>query len=169
MSKLWRIKPGRNLLENARLLVPPMIDDFLSHRERVISHPRLKRDLHRMRLAGKTLRYAMEVFEPGFGAWFSLYLEELKGLLDTMGRIHDCDVNIPRLQAYLSEIRCFNNACRDPHEKIPTLALNKLIHDVTRLRRELFAELSTVLESWEHHNSRESIMQSMESNKIVKD
>jgi hypothetical protein len=95
MSKRWRIKPNKNLRENARMVVPLMMDDFLSHKGRVISHPRLKLDLHRMRLAGKTLRYAMEAFSPGFDVQFSSSLEELKQLLDTMGRIHDCDVNIP--------------------------------------------------------------------------
>jgi CHAD domain-containing protein len=146
-----------------------MVDDFLSHKDRVINHPRLKHDLHRMRLAGKTLRYAMEVFEPGFQAQFSSCLEEVKRLLDSMGSIHDCDVNIPRLQAYLREIRLFNRLRVNVQERIPTSALTKIIREQSALRSSLFAEMTSMLEQWERGNFKTTLLQSMESEKLVKE
>lgn len=169
MPKHWRIRPNKNLRENARLLVPLMIDDFLSHKGRVISHPRLKQDLHRMRLSGKTLRYAMEVFEPGFRAEFTSCLEDVKQLLETMGHIHDCDVNIPRLQAFLREIRLFNRLRDSREDRISTSALSRIIREQTTLRRSSFAEMTSILERWERDNFKDALLQSMTSDKLVKD
>jgi CHAD domain-containing protein len=161
MAKRWRIKSGRSLRENAGLIIPVMIDEFLSYKVRVIGHPRLKRDLHRMRLAGKTLRYAMEVFEPGYPAGFSSGLERVKQLLDTMGCVHDGDVNIPRLQAYLKEIRLFNRICRDAKDRIPTSALTRLIRDQSERRKQLFVQMTSMLEQWERQNFKNALLKSM--------
>ncbi len=169
MPKRWRIKPNRNLRENARLVVPLMIDDFLSHRDRVINHPRLKHDLHRMRLAGKTLRYAMEVFEPGFQTEFSACLENVKQLLDAMGKIHDCDINIPRLRGFLRELRLFNRLRDEVHDRIATSAFNQLIREQSALRRALFAEMTSIVERWDRENFKVTLLRSMESDKTVKD
>jgi len=162
MPKGWRIKPGRSLRENARLVIPVMIDNFLSHRDRVHGHPRLKHDLHQMRLEGKRLRYAMETFEPAFNAEFSTCLETLKQLLDTMGSIHDCDVNIPRLQAYLREIRLFNRACKSAQGRISTPALFRLIREKTAARNELFSIMTQTLERWEREQFRDALLRSMD-------
>ena len=166
MSKRWRIKPGRNLRENARLVVPLMVDDFLSYRERVVTHPRLKQELHRMRLAGKTLRYAMEVFESGFNAEFSLALEEVKLLLETMGQIHDCDVNIPRLQEYLKEMRLYNRSRDDMQDRLTTSALTALLRTQSLRRKQLFSEMSTILERWERENFVAGLLDSMRSDNL---
>ena len=116
-----------------------------------------------MRLAGKTLRYAMEVFEPGFKASFSSCLEEIKNLLDTMGRIHDCDVNIPRLQAFLKELRMFNRSRDDVQDRIATSALTRLIREESALRRGLFTEMTSVLEQWERSNFTATLLLSMKT------
>ena len=163
MSKHWRIKPGRNLRENARVLVPAMMNVFLSRRDTVIHHPRLKLVLHRMRLDGKELRYAMETFEPTFGPGFSRALDEVKTLLDVMGQIHDCDINIPRLQGHLKEIRLYNNRRDSAGDKIPTSALTKLIRSLLSRRRELFAEMTVILERWDRDKFGEMIVYSMNS------
>jgi CHAD domain-containing protein len=168
MPKRWRIKPNRNFRENARLVLPVMVDDFLSHKDRVINHPRLKLELHRMRLVGKTLRYAMETFEPGFEEEFSLRLEEVKQLLDTMGRIHDCDINIPRLQGFLKELRVFNRLRPDRRDRLPTSAFSKIIREQSELRRGLFIEMSSTMHRWERDNFKLSLFQSMESEKHFK-
>jgi CHAD domain-containing protein len=169
MAKRWRIRPGKSLRENAQLIVPLMVDRFLSFKERVIGHPRLKQDLHRMRLAGKSLRYAMEVFEPGFPGEFSSCLESVKQLLDMMGSIHDCDVNIPRLQGYLKEIRVFNRLSRDTHSRISTVALTTLIREQSAQRRALFAQMSAHLEQWERDSFTNALLESMNSANLVKE
>jgi CHAD domain-containing protein len=161
MAKRWRIKPNKDLRENARLVVPRMVDDFLSHRNRVIGHPRLKNELHRMRLAGKTLRYAMEVFEPAFGKEFGSCLEEVKDLLDTMGSVHDCDVNIPRLQAHLREVRLFNRSAANRQDKVPTGSMVRLVREQLALRQSLFGRMSEIIEQWSRKDFGGKVARSM--------
>ena len=161
MAKRWRVRPNKNLRDNARVVVPIMVQDFLSHKTRVLGHPRLKYELHKMRLAGKTLRYAMEVFEPAFGHEFGSCLEEVKELLDTMGNIHDCDVNVPRLQAHLREVRLFNRSLTNTQDKIGTGALVKLIREQLDLRNSLFDKMSDIVGHWSLKNFCGRIERSM--------
>ncbi len=48
--------------------------------------------LHAMRIAGKRLRYALEVFEPVYGEAFKPALKALRAVQEALGDIHDCDV-----------------------------------------------------------------------------
>jgi len=114
-----------------------------------------------MRLAGKTLRYAMEVFELAFGEDFRTCLEEVKRILDAMGRIHDCDVNAPKLQDYLREMRLYNRTISKPGETMPTGAIVKMIQEQFAFRRSLFAEMSAILERWRRENFKGKVLQSM--------
>lgn len=114
-----------------------------------------------MRLSGKTLRYAMEVFVAAFGAEFESCLEDVKQLLDTMGRIHDCDVNVPRLQTHLRELRLFNRVTVNSVDKVPTGAIVKLIREQLDLRRSLFGEMSLILDRWTRENFKGKVLQSM--------
>ena len=155
------LKPNKSFRENARLLLPVLFDDFLSYKNRVVTHPRLKDDLHKMRNAGKILRYAMEFFEDAFDEEFSLCLKEVKRLLDLMGEVHDCDVNIPALNIQLREIRSFNRATADPNDRIRTKALADLIRAEQNRRGAVFNETCAVVERWVVENFRERVVQSM--------
>ena len=161
MAKRWRVKPNRDLRENARLVVPMMMDSFLDRRDRVLGHPKLKNELHRMRLAGKTLRYAMEVFASAFGNEFDSCLEEVKNLLDTMGNIHDCDVHIPKLETCLREARLFNKATNTPQDKVLTGPMVTFIQEQRQLRSSLFTQLSDTIEQWVRQNFKGRVIQSM--------
>jgi CHAD domain-containing protein len=114
-----------------------------------------------MRLAGKTLRYAMEVFQYGFGPEFGSCLEEVKELLDTMGSVHDCDVNVPRLQDHLREVRLFNRSTTNAHDRIPTGATIRLIREQTDLRDSLFEKMSITIEQWTRKNFTGKVVRSM--------
>ena len=157
------LKPNRSFIENARLLVPVLLDDFLSLHGRVVSHPRLKADFHKMRIAGKTLRYAMEIFAEVFDDEFDSCLQEVKQLLAMMGAVHDCDVNIPRLQTQLREIRSFNSGMSNPEDRIRSTALVRLIEMQHRLRNEKFNEACAVIGRWLGEGFRDRIVQSMGS------
>lgn len=161
MAKRWRIKPNKNLRDNARLVVPMMVDDFLARKDRVLGHPRLKNELHRMRLAGKTLRYAMEVFESAFGKEFESCLDEVKRLLDTMGKIHDCDVHVPKLQMCLREVRIFNRTSHTAQDKIPTASMVTFLREQRALRNSLFVEMSGIVDQWVQGNFKGRVLQSM--------
>ncbi len=155
------LKPNKSFRENARLLLPVLFDDFFSHRDRVVTHPRLKDDLHRMRNSGKILRYAMEFFEEAFDDEFSACLREVKHLLDLMGQVHDCDVNIPALNIQLREIRSFNRATVNPNDRIRTKALVALIHGEQQRRGAMFNETCAVVERWGIENFKQRIVQSI--------
>jgi len=155
------LKPNKNFRENARLLVPVLFDDFLAYRNRVVAHPRLKDDLHNMRNAGKTLRYAMEFFEEAFGDEFSFCLKEVKQLLDVLGQVHDCDVNIPALNVQLREIRSFNRATMNPGDRIRTKALVDLIDAEQQRRLTMFNEACVIIAQWDVQNFKQRVVQSM--------
>ena len=161
MATTAGLKPNKNFRENARLLVPVLFDDFLSYKNRVVTHPRLKDDLHRMRNAGKMLRYAMEFFEEAFGDEFSSCLREVKQLLDVMGQVHDCDVNIPALNVQLREIRSFNRATIMPKDRIRTKALVDLIRVEQNRRLTMFNDACAAIARWDAENFRLRVVQSM--------
>ncbi|MFN2455035.1 MAG: CHAD domain-containing protein [Pyrinomonadaceae bacterium] len=53
--------------------------------------------LHRMRIAAKRLRYALELFTPCWGEPLASLAEEIAGLQTSLGELHDCDVWIADL------------------------------------------------------------------------
>jgi len=143
------------------LIIPALLANFLSHTNRVSAHPRLKTELHRMRLEGKPLRYAMEIFEPAFGEDFTSCLEEVKRLLDIMGSVHDCDVNIPKLQVHLHEVQLYNKLAARAQDKIRTGALTRLIRERHAYRRSLFQEMTGILEQWMHDSFESKLAMAM--------
>jgi CHAD domain-containing protein len=161
MATAAGLKPNKNFRENARLLVPALFDDFLAYQNRVVAHPRLKDELHKMRNAGKTLRYAMEFFEEAFGDDFSSCLKEVKQLLDVMGQVHDCDVNIPALNVQLREIRSFNRATISPGDRIRTKALVDLINAEQQRRLTVFNDTCALISRWNAENFKQRVVQSM--------
>jgi len=162
------LKPNKSFCENSRLIVPNLFDDFISNMERIVSHPRLKNEFHIMRIAGKTLRYAMENFSIAFQDDFSSCLEEVKQVLDVMGTIHDCDVNIPKIQMHLKEIRLFNGMMPSAKDKIRTKALVNLIAEQRKLRSESFNNFCIIIKQWNGNNFRQRILDSMMKNTPLK-
>ena len=62
--------------------------------------PRDVRALHDLRIAAKRLRYLLELTGEGGGG---SAVKQLKRLQDTLGDIHDCDVQLPPLRALARE------------------------------------------------------------------
>lgn len=165
MRQKWKIKPGKSFRENARLALPVMLDDMMERKDRVVQHPRLKNELHQMRIAGKPLRYAMEIFEPAFGKEYKHCHDEVKDVLEIMGDIHDCDAAIPALLNHLREVRLFNNMLADRHEKMATAALRALLKEKREQRGLLFAEMRGILERWTKEDFKGKLIQSMQNYK----
>jgi CHAD domain-containing protein len=151
------VKPNKTFRENGRFIVPVLYDEFMMSKERVVGHPRLKTELHRMRLKGKTLRYSMEIFSHAFGDEFVACFGEVKSLLGVFGKIHDCDVNIPKLEAHLHTIRLFNRLTEE-HRRISTAGIRRAIADQKQIRRALFADMETNIERWSSTDFRTKII-----------
>jgi CHAD domain-containing protein/predicted phosphodiesterase len=79
---------GRALLD--RLHAVRALGPFVFRAEAAARH-------HRLRIAAKRLRYAMEALRPLFGAPLEERLAEVKALQGILGALHDCDVWIASL------------------------------------------------------------------------
>lgn len=95
------IEPDRRLRPNAQRIMRVRIGEVYQY-DGLVSDPRNVRDLHDMRIAFKRLRYLLEIFGPAFRADLEPFLEEVKGMQDLLGDIHDCDVQIPMLGEHLA-------------------------------------------------------------------
>jgi CHAD domain-containing protein len=65
-------------------------------------HPLSIKPLHRMRIAAKRLRYAIELFEHGWGQ-AAIFAKIVAALQSSLGELHDCDVWIDDLGNDLSQ------------------------------------------------------------------
>jgi CHAD domain-containing protein len=61
--------------------------------------------LHEMRKAAKRLRYTLEIFAPPFGSAFEPHIKKIKALQDSLGSVHDRDVWIAFLPAFVERER----------------------------------------------------------------
>jgi CHAD domain-containing protein len=84
--------------------VTAALDAFLAY-EPYIAQPECIQELHNMRIAAKKLRYTLEALAP-------LYSEDSKGVLQTLrlvqeylGDIHDCDMWIQYIPAFIEKER----------------------------------------------------------------
>jgi CHAD domain-containing protein len=161
MPTPWKIRPKKSFRENAVYALSAMYDHMMSYSSRVIDHPNLKAELHTMRIAGKPLRYTMEIYESSFGDVFRERLTEVKHLLELMGEIHDCDVNIPILEDHLKETVLFNKTVADHRERISTKSLRRLLSTLRTERRQKFYEVSGILKRWKQINYGKRIIDSL--------
>jgi len=94
------LAPDRRLRRNARRILQVRIDEVYSY-DGLVADPARVTQLHDMRIACKRLRYLIEIFGIAFDADLEPFLDEVKGLQDLLGDIHDCDVQIPMLEGHL--------------------------------------------------------------------
>ena len=127
MKRTYPVKKKLSFRENIQIILPLIYDDFMSYKDRVVNHPRLKQELHGMRISGKPLRYAMEYAVPAFSEDFKNCLAEVKNIIELMGEIHDADVLIPELYTHLKEIRRYNSTLANREERLTTNGILKLI------------------------------------------
>ncbi len=146
--------PNKSMLDNARRLIPPMFDRFMSHKPGVLRYPRIVRRLHTMRVEGKSLRYTLELFRAGLGREFALCYSEVRRLISLMGRIHDCDVAIRILADYLGELRIPRKTNRPSAKDFSSDAVATTIAATRGDRDRLFGELARILEDWEENDFR---------------
>lgn len=83
-------------------IVSKCLDDFLVLGE-AIYFPSSVQRLHRLRIAGKHVRYAIELFAEPFGEALEPFSEETKKMQSRLGEVHDYDLWIGTLQARLSD------------------------------------------------------------------
>jgi hypothetical protein len=104
--KARRVKgldPEAPLGDDAERIVRVRLDELCSFMPKA-ADPQEVVALHDMRIAAKRLRYVLEVTGPCFGPYASNAVKLVKDLQDLLGEIHDCDVQLPDVAAFLHEL-----------------------------------------------------------------
>lgn len=161
MAKIYPVNKKLSLKENIQNILPVMFDVLMSYKNDVTSKPMAKNTLHRMRIAGKPLRYAMEIGEAAFGKEFAACFEEVKNTVELMGEIHDADVMIPEMNSQLREIRMFNQTLPLFSERISTKPVRDIVLDMKIKRKQMYEQLCVKLGQWEKSKFKNKLMASM--------
>ena len=102
--KVKHLDPDGTLADNAQRVVAVRIDELYDFVPAVLDPKRVKK-LHAMRIAAKRLRYVLEVTSSAcFGPYALTATKRVRELQDLLGEIHDCDVQLPRVQLSLIHI-----------------------------------------------------------------
>jgi CHAD domain-containing protein len=101
--KVRGLDPQAPLADNAEKIVRARLDELCSFMP-AAADPREVKALHDMRIAAKRLRYILEVTGPVFGPYAKTAVRLTKDLQDLLGEIHDCDVQLPEVAAFLEEL-----------------------------------------------------------------
>jgi len=107
------------------------------------------------------MRYAMEYVENAFSKRFRDCLDEIKDVIELMGEIHDCDVNIPELNIHLTEIREFNQKVKVNAQRFPLKPVLLLIKELRTERMMMYKKLCETLNKWEKDDFRSKLVTSM--------
>ena len=74
---------------NARQVLPKLAADYFQEVREFLAKDREPAELHKMRLAGKRLRYVLELFRPCYGPALDERVHALKKLQDALGDVND--------------------------------------------------------------------------------
>lgn len=88
------------LFQLALHAIDTALDQFLYY-EVFIHNPENIHELHLMRIAAKRLRYTLEVFLPLYRGKLEEFLNSMKTVQQKLGLIHDCDVWIAFIPAFI--------------------------------------------------------------------
>lgn len=80
-----------SLYQRAFTAINRALADFLSYQEYIHSPEQIDK-LHAMRLAGKKLRYTLEIFAPIYKQALIPHVQVMKEIQDQLGSIHDDDI-----------------------------------------------------------------------------
>ncbi|MFZ1978722.1 MAG: CHAD domain-containing protein [Bacteroidota bacterium] len=161
-NRISRLGNRTTLRSSGREILPPLLDSFLERVNPVILNERQQEPLHALRLRGKRVRYAMEMYIPAYGSQFADCLDSIKQILGILGRIHDLDINLPVLRQHVRQVRHFNGGMRERSLKMPTAGLRDLIQRFEKERHELFLSLCERFSQWEHEQLRQRFVQSIQ-------
>ncbi len=100
--KVKHVDPDGTLADNAQRVVQVRLDELYDFVPAVLD-PKAVKKLHAMRIAAKRLRYVLEVTAKDcFGPYALTASKRVRELQDLLGEIHDCDIQLPRLQKMAS-------------------------------------------------------------------
>lgn len=161
--KVKHLDPSGTLADNAQRIVRVRLAELCDFGPKV-ADPANVRELHAMRIAAKRLRYVLEATaDPCFGPYAHTAAKRARELQDLLGEIHDCDVQLPRVEALAASLRASDTAelgrrAGDADDLDPALAARLPHSDAwegltaleiyLRARRDLLFERFTAF--WRH-------------------
>ncbi len=136
-----------SLYQHAFEAISSNLEEFLSF-EGFIHDPDNIEELHAMRIAGKHLRYTMEVFGPIYGTALDPHIRAMKDVQDLLGDIHDNDGWIDWLPKFIDNEQdriedYFGN--KGPLKRLLP-GLNYFLEDRKRIREQQYRAF---LSTWE--------------------
>lgn len=93
-----------SVFQMAHQSITDALDAFLKHQDFIASDADSDK-LHAMRIAGKHLRYTMEIFAPIYSGALDPFIIAMKEIQDTLGEFHDADVWVSWLPKFVDKER----------------------------------------------------------------
>jgi CHAD domain-containing protein len=144
--------------DHARHSVPELFDRFYGSLSPVFKTPEAVEEFHVVRLSGKPLRYAMEMYLQIFGRSYGASFEQVKSLLELMGAVHDRDDALRFAGDALKEPQTLSDP---PASRVRTKGLEAFLDRSRRERDSLFNELQRVYRITVRSDLRERLIRSM--------
>ncbi len=101
--KVKGLDPAGPLGDNAERIVRVRLGELYSFMPKAADAAEITA-LHDMRIAAKRLRYILEITHPCFGPDAAAAVKPVKQLQEVLGDVHDCDVQLPEVAAFLEEL-----------------------------------------------------------------
>jgi hypothetical protein len=101
--KVKGLDPAGPLGDNAERIVWTRLDELCGFMP-AAADPSAVARLHDMRIAAKRLRYVLECTADCFGPYAQTAITLVNALQDLLGEIHDCDEQVPEVEAVLEEV-----------------------------------------------------------------
>ena len=146
--KVKGLDPEAPLADNAERIVRTRLDELCSFMP-AAADPGNVTALHDMRIAAKRLRYILEVTGPVFGPYAKTAVKMTKDVQDLLGEIHDCDVQLPEVAAFLEELIAADAAAAGASPKDLARTPNRrTYHGVVALQVHLRARRRALFEDF---------------------
>jgi CHAD domain-containing protein len=152
------------LLGHAAVEIALRLRDLFSY-EPFLSQPDHKHEHHRMRIAAKHLRYALETFAPLYADKMKSPINAVKRVQELLGEVHDCDVWIEQLPDFLEKERVRAEQFFGPDHATGqlTAGVDCLREDRLRERVERFEEFCRYWEKLKKQGLWEKLEQSIQT------
>jgi CHAD domain-containing protein len=143
-----------SLYRQAFTAISSNLEAFLSY-EGYIHEPENIEELHAMRIAGKHLRYTMEIFAPIYGNTLDPHIHAMKDVQDLLGEIHDNDVWIDWLPKFIAKEQAriedyFGN--KGPLKRLLP-GFNHFMEDRQRVRDQEYRTFLSIWENLQYENA----------------
>ncbi len=140
------------ILEAAESVIRTRIDEFCSLAPALYSPFRVRR-LHKLRIAGKHLRYAVEIFTDQTDEAWSGRASEIAKMQGHLGELHDCDGWISTLRKNLKDY------VKSAGEATPEiLAAEWLLGEFVRRRAKYYREALNLWAEWRDNKFLEALL-----------